>query len=179
MSDVLYVTPAQVLAAKLAFKLSQEDGEAPDEALKAIANAPAVAPQQLAPTYRTSADEHAVSEVIARLQRIEDQLQVHNPQASEQERSQPSAQHAPHPDDPPPWYQDVEGVTPPEQPAPTDVNRPDADEPVAGGFVDPMMSDEEVERTIREYQQRQRERPQDPDIEGPARGPGGPWSGGI
>jgi hypothetical protein len=39
MSDTLYVTPAQVLAAQLAVELSQEDGEEPDEALKAIASA--------------------------------------------------------------------------------------------------------------------------------------------
>jgi hypothetical protein len=42
MSNTLYVTPAQVLAAKLAIELSEEDGEEPDEALKAIANAEVV-----------------------------------------------------------------------------------------------------------------------------------------
>jgi hypothetical protein len=44
MSDTLYVTPAQVLAAKLSIELSEEDGEVPDEALKAIANAQVVNP---------------------------------------------------------------------------------------------------------------------------------------
>jgi hypothetical protein len=46
MGDTLYVTPAQVLAAKLELELSEEDGETPDEALKAIANADKSAPQQ-------------------------------------------------------------------------------------------------------------------------------------
>jgi hypothetical protein len=36
VSTSLYVTPAQALAAKLAVELSEEDGEVPDEALKAI-----------------------------------------------------------------------------------------------------------------------------------------------
>lgn len=39
MTDVLHVTPAQVLAAKLAVELSDEAGEVPDEALNAIASA--------------------------------------------------------------------------------------------------------------------------------------------
>src|SRR5215212_2775988 len=39
MSNTLYVSPAQVLAAKLAVELREEAGEEPDEALKAIANA--------------------------------------------------------------------------------------------------------------------------------------------
>jgi hypothetical protein len=48
MSDTLYVTPAQVLAAKLAVELSEEAGEVPDEALKAIANAQVEADEQSA-----------------------------------------------------------------------------------------------------------------------------------
>jgi hypothetical protein len=50
MGETLFVTPAQVLAAKLAIELSEEAGEAPDEALEAIANALVVARQQAAPT---------------------------------------------------------------------------------------------------------------------------------
>jgi hypothetical protein len=42
MSDTVYVTPAQVLAAKLAIELSEEDGEEPDAALRVIANAQVV-----------------------------------------------------------------------------------------------------------------------------------------
>jgi DNA-binding PadR family transcriptional regulator len=48
MSNTLYVTPAQVLAAKLVVELSEEDGEEPDEALKAIANAQVVTEEQTA-----------------------------------------------------------------------------------------------------------------------------------
>lgn len=48
MSRTLYVTPAQVLAAKLALELSEEAGEVPDEALKAIANAQVEAVEQSA-----------------------------------------------------------------------------------------------------------------------------------
>ncbi len=48
MSETLYVTPAQVLAAKLALELSEEAGEVPDEALKAIANAQVDAVEQSA-----------------------------------------------------------------------------------------------------------------------------------
>jgi hypothetical protein len=46
VSETLYVTPAQVLAAKLALELSEEAGEAPDAALKAIAHAQVATPQQ-------------------------------------------------------------------------------------------------------------------------------------
>jgi hypothetical protein len=46
MSDTMYVTPAQVLAAKLAVELSEEAGEVPDEALRAIANAQVVSNDQ-------------------------------------------------------------------------------------------------------------------------------------
>jgi hypothetical protein len=42
MSDTVYVTPAQVLAAKIALELNEETGEVPDEALEAIANAQVV-----------------------------------------------------------------------------------------------------------------------------------------
>ena len=42
MSETLYVTPAQVLAAKLAVELSEEEGKEPGEALRAIANATVV-----------------------------------------------------------------------------------------------------------------------------------------
>lgn len=56
MSETLYVTPAQVLAAKLSLELSEEAGEAPDEAIKAIANAQVVARQQSTPGHETSAD---------------------------------------------------------------------------------------------------------------------------
>jgi hypothetical protein len=42
MSETLYATPAQVLAAKLAVELSEEEGKEPDEALRAIANATVV-----------------------------------------------------------------------------------------------------------------------------------------
>jgi hypothetical protein len=41
-SGELHVTSAQVLMAKLAVELSEEDGEEPDEALVAIANAKVV-----------------------------------------------------------------------------------------------------------------------------------------
>jgi hypothetical protein len=47
VSNTLYVTPAQVLAAQLAVELSEEDGEEPDEALKAIANAQIVHAEQV------------------------------------------------------------------------------------------------------------------------------------
>jgi hypothetical protein len=53
MSDTLYVTPAQVLAAKLALELSEEAGEVPDEALKAIANAQVVAADDSASSEET------------------------------------------------------------------------------------------------------------------------------
>ena len=53
MSDTLYVTPAQVLAAKLALELSEEAGEVPDEALKAIANAQVVAEDDSAFSEKT------------------------------------------------------------------------------------------------------------------------------
>jgi hypothetical protein len=48
VSNTLYVTPAQVLAAQLAVELSGEAGEEPDEALKAIANARVEADEQSA-----------------------------------------------------------------------------------------------------------------------------------
>jgi hypothetical protein len=38
VSTTLYVTPAQVLAAKLDIELGEEEGELPDEAVKAIAD---------------------------------------------------------------------------------------------------------------------------------------------
>jgi hypothetical protein len=88
MSDTLYVTPAQVLAAKLALELNEEAGEPPDEALQAIANARVVATQESGPGPRTSAGDQA----LATLQRIEHQLQQLNPEASTQERSQPPTQ---------------------------------------------------------------------------------------
>jgi hypothetical protein len=59
VSDTLYVTPAQVLAAKLAVELSEEDGEEPDEALKAIANARVVAEDESAPTQPSDLAERA------------------------------------------------------------------------------------------------------------------------
>lgn len=90
MSETLYVTPAQVLAAKLALELSEEAGEAPDEAIKAIANAQVVAPEQSASSHRSSSVNQALLEFMARVQRIEHQLQELHPEASGQERSQPS-----------------------------------------------------------------------------------------
>jgi hypothetical protein len=77
------VTPAQVLAAKLALELSEEAGEPPNEVLEAIANARAVPTQQSRPGQRASADE----QTLATLERIERQLEVRG-----QERSQPSTQ---------------------------------------------------------------------------------------
>jgi hypothetical protein len=82
----MYVTPAQVLAAKLALELSQEAGESPDEALEAIVNARVIHPQQSS-RQRASTNERAPSE--ATLQRIEHQLQLFNSQASAQRRPQP------------------------------------------------------------------------------------------
>lgn len=133
MSEALYVTPAQVLAAKLALELNEEAGEPPVKALEAIANARVVAPQQSPPT--TSADEQGPLESLATLQRIEHQLQVLSPEASEQERSQTPEHELSQPSDPtlalagprrpwdreeeeggdPPlrqfdWYEDVEDV---------------------------------------------------------------------
>jgi hypothetical protein len=57
MSDTLFVTPAQVLAAKLAVELSEEAGEVPAEALEAIANAEVVVAeeQSVASTQRSRA----------------------------------------------------------------------------------------------------------------------------
>ena len=133
MTDVLHVTAAQVLAAQLAVELCEEAGEAPDEALKAIANAQVATPQQLA-SHRTSADERTLSDVIDRLQRIEDRLQKLIPEVSGQERSQPpSPLNSPTRDEqsiddrgiqdptlanvdpqdlaPPPWYPDLDPPT--------------------------------------------------------------------
>jgi hypothetical protein len=58
MSDTLYVTPAQVLAVKLAIQLSEEDGDEPDEALRAIANAQVLA-EESAPTEEMGVAEPA------------------------------------------------------------------------------------------------------------------------
>jgi hypothetical protein len=124
MSQVLYVTPAQVLAAKLALELSEEAGEAPDEVLKAIANAHVVAPQESGSRQRTSADKQAPSEALATLQRIEHRLQVISPQASEHERSQPPDPTAAtaNPQNPrkPPWSADEDVNRPPVEPARAD-----------------------------------------------------------
>ena len=95
MSNVLYVTPAQVLAAKLSIELAEEAGEVPSEALKAIANAEVVDIRQLGPSQQTRTDEPTLSEVITRLQRIEHQLQVHNPEASRPDQTPPSTEQTP------------------------------------------------------------------------------------
>jgi hypothetical protein len=55
MSDTVYVTPAQVLAAKLLLELREEDGEAPSDALKAVANAQPEADVGSAHTQQTDA----------------------------------------------------------------------------------------------------------------------------
>jgi hypothetical protein len=92
VNNSLYLTRSQVLAAQLAVELSKEDGEEPDEALKAIASEQVLARQPSAPTQRASVDEKALSEVNARLQRIEQQLQVRNPEVSGPDQSRPSTQ---------------------------------------------------------------------------------------
>jgi hypothetical protein len=84
------VTPAQVLAARLAIELSEEDGESPSEALKALADADVAASQPPAPGHPTSAEEPGLSEIIDRLQGVEQQLEELHLQASRQERSEPS-----------------------------------------------------------------------------------------
>jgi hypothetical protein len=122
MSDTLYVTPAQVLAAKLAIELSEEDGEAPDEAIKAIANAQVVAREQSTPGHETSADPipATVHPQIVRTHIFNRGQDDVNP----------------------------EQAGSPEPPSPT---RPQvgagADEPVASRYVDPTgMSDEKAGR---------------------------------
>lgn len=92
MTKTLQVTPAQVLLAQLAVELSEEEGVVPDEALKAIASAKVVPPQQSAPSHETSSVSQALFELAARLQRIEDQVQALGPDTSGHERSQPSTQ---------------------------------------------------------------------------------------
>jgi hypothetical protein len=57
VSTTLYVTPAQVLAAKLAVELSEEAGEEPDEALRAIANAQVITEQESTPAKETGVAE--------------------------------------------------------------------------------------------------------------------------
>jgi hypothetical protein len=182
MSDTLYVTPAQVLAAKLALELSKEAGEAPDEALEAIANAREVAPQESGTNPGTSADELAPSEGIATLQRIERQLQRITPDVPRQERDQAGRQS---------WEEteeilrrrlaNVEGGSPaPDQPLPSkgpDIGtRAELEVARRGG----TMPKEEVERIIAEYEEkqrmRQREQPDRGD-QGPDRDPDG--SGGV
>ena len=59
MSDTLYVTPAQVLAAQLAVELAEEDGEEPDEALRAIANAQVQTDEELPASYPTDVEQPA------------------------------------------------------------------------------------------------------------------------
>jgi hypothetical protein len=86
MSDTVYVTPAQVLAAQLAVELSEEDGEEPDEALQAIANATVVsvaesasiqfpswawAPGQFAATRLRTADPEELRNTAERIQQLE------------------------------------------------------------------------------------------------------------
>jgi hypothetical protein len=116
MSDTLYVTPAQVLAAKLVLELREEAGEPLDEALQAIANAQVVVPPQSAPSHRTGVDEEALAESRATLQRIEHQLQRLNPEPSGQERSQPPQARTP-------------GNVDPQDIAPASLDDPDLDPP--------------------------------------------------
>jgi hypothetical protein len=108
VSETLYVTPAQVLAAKLALELDEEAGEEPGEALTAIANAQVVVPQQSALSHGTSANE-TLSEVNARLQRIEQHLQIPSPEASGRVRSQPSTQPNPPTREEPPGFTETVG----------------------------------------------------------------------
>jgi hypothetical protein len=184
MSEALYVTPAQVLAAKLALELNKEAGEPPDEALEAIANARVVAPQQSGPDHGTSADEEA----LATLQRIEHQLQHLNPEASTQERSQPSTQLPwdPTEDDLPPWVQ----LEPMRQFEWTEGDIEEdstvgwrADEPQIGERGGTPEEQKQTEEILAEYEQQQRERrlqeQRDRDIEGSDRDADGPGSGGF
>jgi hypothetical protein len=121
MSDTLYVTPAQVLAAKLAIELSEEAGQAPDEALKAIANARVEAPDQSAPHHGTSSVSQDLLELAARVQRIEHQVHEPDFEASEHERSQPSTPPKPPTGDESPRP----GVRQPESPEPAPIKSED------------------------------------------------------
>jgi hypothetical protein len=135
MGDTLYVTPAQVLAAKLELELSEEDGETPDEALKAIANAQVVARQQSTPGHETSADPTPATvhqQVVKTHIFNRDQDDINSEQAG-----------SPVPPSP---------TTPP-------VDAPDDELKLAPSrYVDPTgMSDEKAARLLAEDERRERE----------------------
>jgi hypothetical protein len=190
MGETLYVTPAQVLAAKLAIELSEEAGQAPDEALKAIANAQELAPQQSAPSPRASSLSQALLEFSFRLQRIEDQLQVINPEASGQERPQPSTQQ-PHDPKEPPWMRNRRDDNPSTVESPSPPHERLKKEPSIGTGTEHLEvaqrsgtpeEQEEAERTIARYKREHPERqrgPQDRNIERQDPDTDGPSSGGI
>jgi hypothetical protein len=91
VSETLYVTRAQVLAAKLALELNVEAGEPPNEALQAIANAREIAPQESASSPRTGADDQS----LPTLQRIQHQLDLLSAEAWTHEPSQSPTQPKP------------------------------------------------------------------------------------
>lgn len=69
MTDVQYVTPAQVLAAQLSIELAEEAGEVPDAALRAIAQATMEAPSET--------DQELVSPLLDLLQIVEGSPNLH------------------------------------------------------------------------------------------------------
>jgi hypothetical protein len=184
MSDTLYVTPAQVLAAKLALELNQEAGEPPDEALEAIANAEVIAPQESGSSQRTSVDEKAPSESLATLNRIEHHLQVLDPDRDIQDRTPATVD----PDvlEKPPWASE-EDVNPPSITWLESEGRElqvgaSADEPEVGQRGGSPEEQKEVEETLREEEWRKRERQRgqrDRKGEEPDRDTDEPWSGGF
>jgi hypothetical protein len=170
----LYVTPAQVLAAKLALQLSQEAGEPPDEALEAIANARVEVSEQSGPSHGTSADEEA----LAALRRIERQLQVINPPSTESE-SLPR----------PPWVRETKGANSPLTKSPAQSGRvkeppvgAHAQQPQIGERGGTQEEQDEAEATIRQHKWEQAEHQREQrvrDNQERDRDGDGPWSGGI
>jgi hypothetical protein len=185
MSEALYVTPAQVEAAKLILDLNEEAGSPPDEALEAIANAQVVATPQSGRSPTATADE----ESLATLQRIERQLRALNPEDPAPGQSQRSTQLGPPSVNTrdvrePPWYENRPaarswpnapseaasgGVNPPpikwyddEHPGGSQIG-PNAEEPPVGRPVRDMSKEEEI--AIDDYFERKQQREQ--------RGPGG------
>jgi hypothetical protein len=156
MSEALYVTSAQVIAARLALELSEEAGEAPDEALKAIANAQVVAPEQSGPSHKTSAAPAPATEKPDDLQRLlAPQSQRDNlPQDRAAEQREAGSVN------PPTIYKRPPGGTPR-----IGTNAPPPPVAVRGG----TMSEEEREKIIAQHERRQREGQrgqQDRDVEG-------------
>ena len=131
MTSTLRVTRAQVLLAQLAVELSEEAGEAPNEALKAIANADVVAPQQSTPGHETSADPT----------RATVHQQVVKPHIFNRDPDDVNPEQAGSPDPPTPGGR--------QSPKKVPIGR-DAEPPVSQYFDPEGRSEEEIDRTIAE-----------------------------